>query len=314
MLLLAALLPASAHAADIRWGGDDSCHREQQVTDQIESMIRGPLADAAVADFRIDVRAIQPGGTYLLRLGIHPRSGEASAERVIEGASCADVTDAAAVAIALTIGTPDDQQLPSPALASETTNHRAPVPTGAASPRPRALRSPESEPRTLKWLLAVGGALDSSASPKPVFGGSARLALVAVRVRLEVEGTAFAVSTVENAQGQGGDFRLMYGASLGCFIATPAEPKAVVCLGYEVGQLLAEGRGVKVAHDEAQLWHAARGEFGVSWSLSTSWALGARLGGAVAFRRPRFVLDNPEAIHRPASVTLRSWLGVELAL
>ena len=303
----------------IQWAGDDSCHREQEVAEQIESMIRRPFAETEVADFEIDVRTVR-GPAFRLQLEIRPRGGSANSTRTIEGPSCEEVTDAAAVAIALTIGTPEEAASgapgprQSPLAEPEAKPGRAP---NVAQPAATARVTPEpqsSSPERPRWQLTAGAVLDSAATPKPVLGGSARLSLTATRVRVELEGAVFATSTTENERRQGARFQLAYIAPLGCFIPRAGALTGLACVGYEVGQLSAEGFGVAVARSREQLWHAARAELGVSWALGSRLAVAGRLGGAFAFRRPIFVLDGPATVHRPAFVTLRAWLGLELDL
>jgi hypothetical protein len=76
------------------------------------------------------------------------------------------------------------------------------------------------------------------------------------------------------------------------------------------------GRGVGINHPDAgrALWLAAGA--GVTLAIPLGARLAAVLGLdlVVPLRRPRFIIDDLGAVHRPAAVTGRAALGLELAL
>lgn len=86
------------------------------------------------------------------------------------------------------------------------------------------------------------------------------------------------------------------------------------CASYELGRITAEGVGVGVPRERAGFWQALRADVGLVVPVNPSTSLVGRLGPAFGLARPRFVLDEPAAVHQPAVVSLRASLGVELAL
>lgn len=166
----------------------------------------------------------------------------------------------------------------------------------------------------LSFRVGANAALDSSATPEVVPGGALRFSLVASKLRAELEGALYAPGQAANARGEGGTFQLAYAAPLLCAQKALGRPSALVCLGYELGQLSAEGEGVAETRSRRTLWHGPRTELGVTWALSNDWSLMGRLGGVLALSRPAFVLDAPEAVHRAGLLSLRAALGVELTL
>jgi len=305
---LLVLMPVSARAAEIRWSGVEACRRESEVTEQVEAMTQRRLGEVDVADFSLELSRAE-GDAFRLTLVTTPRHGGVPSTRSLQGASCVDITDAAAVAIALTIGTPEEQPanlpLPGPSpLVSVKNEPRSVDSASPASPGP---------PRP-QLRMGLGGTLDSAVSPHAVLGGALRLALAWPGYRLELEGAVYAPAQVLDSEQRGGTFQLLYAAPLGCLSRALGGPQALACVGYEVGRLSATGVGVAEPFERHTFWHAARSELGLLWPLSSDLSISGRIGGALALARHTFVLDDPQAVHRPALLSLRAALGLELRL
>lgn len=175
-------------AAEVHWSGLEECRREVEVREQIEAMSQRSLASVTNNDFELTLERL-PSGTFRLQLTSVSRANGAREVRAIEGSSCAEVTDAAAVAIALAIGAapsapvapfaPNDEGAPAP-----------PTPTVAPPRRDLALRRISSVD-TVRWLVAAGVTFDSGAMPHPVPGGALSVALSWRALRGELEGGAF---------------------------------------------------------------------------------------------------------------------------
>ncbi len=304
--VLLALAPGAAQAAEIRWSGAPECRRELEIVEQVETMTERRLGEVDVADFEL-VLAPARDGAFELTLVTVRRGGGVESRRTFASASCPNVTDAAAVAIALTIGEPAaTPNAPSP----------APVfPTSSAAPAEKPVdRGATRRSTPISWRLGAGGVVDTAVTPHPVFGGAVRFAVAHGRLRVELEGAAFATSSVVDERQRGGRFQLMYAAPLGCLTSSVGGASASLCAGYELGRITAQGRGVATPYERDTLWHALRGEVGVAVPLSPALWVTGRIGTAVALGRPRFVLDEPESVHRPALLSLRASAGLELAL
>lgn len=300
------LVAANAAGAELSWRGSSDCRRELEVAEQIESMTGRRLRDVDLADFELEPEPSAEGQRLTLTT-ITRASGERSS-RVFEGKTCVDVTDAAAVAIALTIG--------SGPVAPEPSSSPGPAPSSSPNTA-KSLRNPAPvPPATPPWRFsgAASVVVDSSVTPNPVAGGSLRLALGKPYFRFELEGTAFAPSKQLDGDGRGGTFQLAVVAPLACLVREVGAPSLLACAGYEIGSLSAVGEGVTEPFDRTTLWQAGRAELGLLWPLSASVAIGGRLGGAVALTRRTFVLDNPTAVHRPPLLSGRLALGVEVRL
>jgi len=303
-------------ATEIRWSGEYSCRREREVVEQIESMTARPVSSVEIADFELSVKSLARQ-QWSLELTTVRRADAVRSARVIHGASCAEVTDAAAVAIALAIGPSADQGKIEP---ESRPTPSVQAPPEAPRPRPRDLPPARS---SLEWFAGLAGALDSSATPAPAFGASVRLGWSGLpseqsqtRLRLELEGAFYAPTQTGDVGGQAGKFQLAYGAPLICGAKPLGGPTLLGCVGAEFGQLSGEGVGdaVTTSHPSNTFWSAARAELGLSFPLATALRVLGRAGVAVPLIRREFVLDGPDVVFRTAPISARFGLGVELSL
>lgn len=310
MVVAGATLSSWAAAASISWAGAADCRRELEVVEQIEAATGRRLSEVDDADFELSLETV--GHELRLLLTTRGRKNRQPATRVIQGKSCVEVTDAAAVAIALAIGSEPETVHAVPAPLSPA---RGPMAARVAVPRastvaPGAAASQERP----TFAAAARVTLDSAATPEPVPGGSLSLSLAVLSLRAELEGALYSPGDAQQGDGQGGTFQLTHGATLLCGLKRWRKPFGLVCAGYELGQLSGEGRGVSEPHLRRTLWHGPRAELGFGWPLSNDWSLMARLGGVLPLSRPVFVLDSPRVVHRAKAFSVRAGLGIELTL
>ena len=305
-------------AAEIRWLGEDSCRRELEVKDQVEAMTARPVSTVEIADFELNVKALSRD-QWLLELTTARRADGARSTRAINGLTCAEVSDAAAVAIALAIGPTE------PAPERKIESKTASKPRVSAPPKEPAqpAEKPPATQNSHDWFAGVGAALDSSATPSVAFGAALRFGVSwlpsdtsQTRIRFELEGALYAPTETSNVGGQAGKFQLLYAAPMVCGAKPLVAATLLGCVGYELGQLSGEGVGdaVTVSHPSNTFWSAGSAELGLLVPLATSLRFVGRAGVAVPMTRREFVLDGPEVVFRPAPVSARLGLGVELSL
>jgi hypothetical protein len=316
---------SSSLAAEIRWSGEESCRRESDVDEQVETATGRPVSSVEIADFELRVQSLSRD-QWTLELTTARRADGARSSRTIHGASCAEVTDAAAVAIALAIGSSQVEPKNAPKSASDSDESATKAPPEAKAPSEASSSQPRNPPKphdSLGWFVGLGAALDSSATPSPAFGGSVRVGAswrpTDVRrtgLRFELEGAFYAPTETSSVAGQAGKFQLAYGAPLLCGAKPLGGTTLLLCVGAELGQLSGEGVGeaVTVSHSSNTFWAAARGELGVGYPREGALRVVGRAGVAVPLIRREFVLDGPEVVFRPAAISARVALGVELSL
>jgi hypothetical protein len=311
--LAALAVTARLHAAELGWSAPDACQRADVVRSQVESLIGRSLAEIEAPSFEVTIT--QKGDTWSLEL---VTLAPARSSRTLKGPSCVAVTDAAGVAMALAIRA-TTETAPDGPPASETQAEAAPSPPPPdAAPDAAPVAPPEpAEPVAQRGdarfgaVVGLGVTVDAATLPAPVLGLAAHAGLRLASLRLELQGLAFAPSTLELADEQSAEFTLFSGALLGCFAGPLPTLTVLGCAGAELGRLAGEGQGVTDPELGSALWQAARIEGGVELPISAGLRLSARLGAAVPLARPEFQLDG-NTVHRPASMTLRAALGVIL--
>ena len=316
---------SSLWAAEIRWSGEESCRRESEVDAQVESATGRSVSSVEIADFELQVTSLSRE-QWTLELTTVRRADGARSLRAIRGASCAEVTDAAAVAIALAIGPGPAEANREAKSASDPHAPATPAPAEAGAPSAASkaqARKPAASRNSLAWFVGLGAALDSSATPSPAFGGSARIGVTwlpaadrQTALRIELEGAFYAPTETSRVAGQAGKFQLGYGAPLVCGGKLLAGLALLVCAGAELGQLSGEGVGeaVSASHPSNTFWAAARAELGMGYPREGTLRVVGRAGVALPFIRREFVLDGPEVVFRTAAISARVGLGVELSL
>jgi hypothetical protein len=316
---------ARAHAAELRWRGAAECERKDNVAAQVERLIGRPLADVPAVDFEVEVQRGPAAAPWRLRVQTVVPEGEITpSARELSGASCDEVSDAAALAIAMAV----QERVQDGAPASEPVTPAAPEPSGdtrAAQPTPEGARSvsPPAPPgengaagaRTLRIGVGLGVLLDGGALPSLAPGGQVEVSGTYAALRLSLFGAAF-VPQREDVPGEdrGGEFQLVLGGIRACAAPGFGEIHVMGCTGFELGQLSGEGQAVRVPRTKNAGWRAVLTEIGASWEFATDFAALVRVGAAWPLSRPEFVLDGTIPVHRPAGLDARALFGLEMYL
>jgi hypothetical protein len=312
-VVLAALLgmvAARAHAAELRFSAPDSCPDAAAVQQQVERLSGVALADVTTIDFEVRIeRGI--GERWRLVMRTVPRTDERSRAREIAGASCDEVADAAAVAIAMTIAEQGQRDAAPPATAPPGTAVAAEPVAPAAAPASPA----QSPPGPAEWRfgMALGLALDTGTQPAPAPGGQLELFAGVGAMRLVVLGTFFTrQKTRLRDDERGGEFQLVVGALLICAEPVFGRLRALGCGGYEIGVL--SGMGIEIEHPRGRgvLWHAARLEAGGALELGQGIGLIVRAGAALPPSTRPFAIEEVGVVHEPSAVSFRALGGVEV--
>lgn len=279
-----------------------------QVEEQIERLVGRPLAELGAAEFEIRVRQLR--SSWSLELSTRLSEREPARVREITGKTCGEVTDAAAVAIALATNELEDKSQPT---ARQPAAQPAPVPSAPRAsnpPAPKAKQSPDNPFGVTSNLAAL---VDVGALPNPDVGAQLELWLGSKRLRAGAYGALLAPERTSVPTGAGGEFELFFGG-LALLAAREFGPwSAHALIGSELGSLSGEGRDVTRPHRHSELWWALQGGVGGARKLGSAFALFGRASLVLPLRRPEFVLNQRETVHRPAGLEGRGVLGVELS-
>jgi len=250
--------------------------------------------------------------------------GEAAGRRTLEGQSCRELADAAALIVALAYD-PDavartaaqaevPEVVPLPHVLPELPTDDAP-PATLAAPSIAPPFAPEAPPAAKS--PEVGGAAGLAASfdlgtlPSPAFGLTALLGLKVWRVRFDWTGTLWlAQSEVPEDTVVGGEFSYLSTALAACPLLLEDPLELGLCAGIEVGRLYAKALGVDNFDTCAVLWTAHAGLLG-AWKAADWLALRLDLGAAVPVERPEWGLSPVGPVDQPGAGVGRARLAVE---
>jgi hypothetical protein len=273
------------------------------------------LVDVEGVDFELDVA--QEGTRWKVVLRTVRQGEPAPRLRQLSGASCAEVTDAAAVAIAMAVNerqtmTEPESRAAEAAPSEPSSKPTQPLPSVSSAPR-REVR-PARSSAALSAAVALDGVLDVGALPNLAPGVELGVSAGFSGVKLLLLGSAFVAQQTRLEDGRGGEFRLLLGGALGCVQQLFGRIQGTACAGAELGQMAAEGLGVQHSRFGNRSWQAIRAEIGLTERLTPGLGLALRVAAIAPLARPEFVVDGAERVHRSSSLTGRTLLGIELQL
>jgi hypothetical protein len=290
----------NAQAAEIRVHASRDCADRGDIADQVDALLGRPVAAVEGLDFDVDI-AERPEHRWRLRLATIGRADGAKRFREIDGSGCAQLADAAAVAIAMSIQSSG---------VAEPTGLGAPPTPPSEPPNVAAGPAPAERPPGWQVPVAVAALADAGALPHPGLGLSLGAAFARHHFLLIGEG-AFLLSPEARAPDNGGGrFRLLVGAVLACLHQRFGQVGFLGCAGGEAGILQAEGIGINRPRLQNVAWQAGLLEVGLTRRMNATVSLFIRGGVAVPLSRPTFTINNDTfAVHRPDAVTARMAAG-----
>jgi len=275
--------------------------------------------------------------------------GAAGGRRDLEGASCREVIDAAALVIALAVeeeGHVAQQPLPmvlegEPELggAGAIDSERGPAERAppARPPARLALRSPEPpepgapvreapdydfdlaqrreesgevEHRHTRLAARAGGAGASGMLPRVTPGFDLAISAWRDRNGVELATSFWAASQARADLGPAGARVRMWAAGLrGC----RGFAAWFACAGGEVGRMVGRGMAVRNPREAGALWAAMSASVWFRRHLAGQAAIYAGFEGLVPVTRPRFQMDDETLLYQPGPVAARLLIGLELS-
>jgi hypothetical protein len=314
LLILSAAWGAPARGAALSVDAPDSCVDPAALAEEVSDLIGKPLASVAEVDFRIQI-AKTPHQRWRLKLETveqHPAgAGEPAVRgsREIEGTTCAELAEAASVAIAVSVRSiageaGPAQPQPQPALLP-------PPPSPPVAAPPSLERSGEETP---SWRPAIALALttDTGALPSTSIGVGLAGSLQRRSLQLALLATWFGSEDATAADHTGGTFQLVVGGARACFAPRRGRWTPLACGGFELGRLSGTGQGVARPETGEALWRALRADLGVTMALGGNTALLLTGGVAVPLARPAFVHDGSDLVYRPSRLAGRLTAGLQI--
>jgi hypothetical protein len=309
------MAPSPTHAAKVLVNTSDECTEASSIEEQVDGLLGRPVVSVEGIDFEVTIDKNRDR-RWTLHLDTIGKVKGSRRTRQLTANTCAELADAAAVAITMSIkavtdteGHPRPEANPSPADESAAQHEAGPIPSIQRAPD----QAPAVPPVPARKSLTVSAVGDAGAMPRAALGLAVDGSLQFRTVRLVAEGAIFAPQDVYVTGGLGGQFQLMLLGVLGCLTDEVGRVTLLGCAGGEGGRLTGTGLGVSSPHAEGTLWLGARAEIGTRLALGPRTALALRAGAVVPVFRPTFQLDDTRSVHQPSAVTGRATAGLELA-
>lgn len=298
------LFTVDAFAADLSWTAPKECPEQPSVVGDLEELIGQPIAQASAIHFAVLVEQ-RPDGGWHAEL---TTTGRNSGSRSLTGGSCAEVSRAAVVAMALVVNSDREQST----AESSSVNKKAsePAPRKPVS-QPEAEDPAQEEPSSIPLhpLLHASAMLDGTALPSYALGVALDAGIALDDWRILVGGLY--LPPVEERQGDsGGKFALLAASVTGCYRLPLQTWAALLCGRYELGRLRGEGIDVAQSRPQNTRWNAVAAEAVASLPFSSTAELGLGVAAVVPLERAKFVLDSPEPVHELPAIGPRLQAGV----
>jgi len=291
-----------AAGASLSWQTESRCPPDE-FTAQLEASTERSVAELPASEIKVTLRG--SGTVWQAEVTYVDQGGLESAPRSMEGGSCADVSKAAAVALALALT--EDQEAPAdPPEAEETGAPNEPP----APEKPIDARKKKPGPRV---PLLAGLTLDTSLLGIPTLGGVLGVGLDFGVWELGLRGAALVPSEFDTTSATGIRLQGYLTGLFGCAViqAWPLRPR--VCLGYDLDIVVGQGvgEGLANAQEQTALWHALTPELGALIPLARRLDLRVGVGAAFGLSKSRFVFDSGAVAHELPSVSGRGDIALQ---
>jgi hypothetical protein len=294
-----------AASVDVTWSAPPECPTEPAVRASVLGLLGRSQPPAGAPPIPVRMTASRSAqGTWSVRIEIEHPGSAAPHERHLDGDTCAEVADAAAVVTALAIA---------PSLATLPPEKAPAAPATPKDPPPDRAAAPSRSPKLRPGLRVLGGA-DFASLPSPAPGAVIGAVLLLGDNRFEILAAGwFPMRATSAARSTaGGNIGLLTGGARYCrtFLQLPVELAG--CAGFEAGALIGGGFGVQQPATSTSPWFApGLGLLGL-YPISPAFALALGVDGLVPVARGAFALDGLGEVYRAPSISGRALGGVEL--
>lgn len=292
----AAECPADASCAatglDLVWTAPPGCPDADRVFADVERLSGRTIDKGGRPALGVAAIVEEHEGAWSVVLEVREDGGVPRSRRV-EGSSCREVADAAAVIVALALDAPPEET-PAPPPTPPTP---APIPA-PKKPDPPRPPPPSPSPIRIGPRFALLGALDAAALPGVSAGGGLSAGLAIEGNRIEIRGLFFAprdepFAVPSTDVDAGASVALYAGALRYCRVLLDRPVVDLAgCGGVEVGALDARGHGFVTDESALGRWVAPELAFDVHLHLGAGFAIGLELAGLVPTIRDRFRVDG----------------------
>jgi hypothetical protein len=301
---------AARAAALIEWDAPETCLGASDVYARLSSLLGyEPETLGKLSHVRGSV--VRTTNGYRLVLEAFEQGRRSS--RLFEAASCDDLGDAAALALALALAPPVTDVGPQASSTASATAAEAATTLAVEEARaklPSAANSTEAG--RVRGFAAAGAVVEDGALPGPAPGvgiaGGVRLGSVA----LGAYGVLLGSQLHQVAPAQSVQFALWFAGVRGCYTLLERTLELDACISFEAGRFGALGLDLQQARNTSDPWLAAGAALGARWPLTGFVGIELRAEPALPLRRKEYTVNGSESVHAPAVLSSRLYLGLTL--
>ena len=320
--------PAADPELEISWTAPPQCPTREQLIAQTEALLARPLAQPGDPALELVGRIDVEGEGFVLRLDFRRPVARV---RELRGSDCAELRDAAALVLAMTIdplaslNELPDEEPPRPEEPAGEPAEDDPVdeavdqarePSDPGEPVDDEAGAAEETPerRELGGHLRLAGGVSLGPLPRVAGAPSLALGLSWRALRVELVGAYWlaADAVLDETPGVGARISLGWAAPRVCGVPSVSRVEFPLCGGIELGGMRGAAFGTSDARARTLAWVATQLGGGVSVELGRTVALWAGVDLVVPLTRPGFAIAGLGELHRSASVAFEACLGVEV--
>jgi hypothetical protein len=297
------------------WHAPAGCSTAAAIRERVSDLLGQPELDLRHVR-RVEGRVSETRDGWVLHLTLVDAAGKR--ERQLASPHCADLAEAAAVAISLAFEAARARELSEqaaplePARAAPPSTEPPPSVTTPATPAPDGPARAAPEARAGSALQPGFGAelwLDAHALPSVAAGASLVAALRAGDLRLGAFAGWLPGVDQNVGPGQSVHFSLLLGGVRACYTLGRGVIDTALCAGFEAGRLSARGAGLLSARNAADLWLAPQLGLELASALSSHLALQLRADAISPLLRQGYAVNETDDVHHVASLGVRAAFG-----
>jgi len=290
---------------DLQWTTLPECPDQGKVFADVERLSHRHIEKVGHPQLGVSGVVDVRDGTWVVELQVS-EDGASPHARKVEGKSCREVSDAAAVVIALALDAPPEH----PATDVIPPPPKPPAPPAPPPQRPKLPTPPPPTKHRVGFRLALLAGVDAVALPGFAFGGGLSAALTYVSNRFEARGLFFAPRDEQVSAKSGASVALYTGALRYCRVLVDQSAFDIAtCGGFEGGALDGHGFGFVKNGSGLGRWLAPELSIGGAGHPAKGLAIGLELEGLVPIVRDNFRVDTNLA-YRTAPVDGRLLLSI----
>ena len=327
--------PLERGALRLEWSAPGGCPNAVEVVERIEALLGARVTDLAPEPIvaRGKVRQLEPL-RYELELETHQRDQRFA--RSMQAPSCAELSDAGALVLALAIdptlaerraraaqeistepSTPPAEPAQAEPVAPEqkvAAAVAATPPTGA-NPRDEPFEDgPEQQPSWNEWsarigLLADVGTISTGAAFGMRIGAGLGVGLFRAELGLSWLPPVRTITAFD--PDRGGDIDFVAGELAGCAFPYRGPIEVLGCAAFELGRLHGAGFGTVVEGEGSAPWFALGANGTVRLRVSDAMTAFVSGGFVLTLQDVEFTLENVGVVHRVDGAVARFALGIE---